>query len=279
MDDVDLPGGLGTLDPVWAGVLVFVLALLISIAARVALSRYATRGESDRHAVRQIGRLLSITLVLIGSLLALDVAGVRIGPMLGALGVGGIAVAIAAQDILQNFLAGLMIQVRRPFVIGDQIWTNDYEGTVVDVDLRATRLVTYDGLNVIIPNASVLREPIVNNTRTPLRRTTLAVGVRYDTDLELARYTLLTAVREVDGVSDRPSAEAFVEEFADSSINFALMYWHSADMATRWRVRTAVAIAVKKALDEAEIEIPFPQRVIWHGDGPEPEAKGADAAP
>ena len=96
MDDVDLPGGLGTLDPVWAGVLVFVLALLISIAARVALSRYATRGESDRHAVRQIGRLLSITLVVIGSLLALDVAGVRIGPMLGALGVGGIAVAIAA---------------------------------------------------------------------------------------------------------------------------------------------------------------------------------------
>ena len=118
-----------------------------------------------------------------------------------------------------------------------------------------------------LPNADVLRNPIVNYTRTPVSRTELTVGVAYDTDLEQAREVLLGACRAADEVAEHPPPEAWVHEFAESSINIAVRYWHPADIASRWRVRNAVAVAVKRALDEAGMTIAFPQRTLWFGPG------------
>lgn len=254
------------LGPLGVGVLVFLLTVVLSLV----LHRVVTRGidgeDGQPHTGRQLGRLASVVLFVLGSVYALQLAGVRVGPLLGAMGVGGIAVAFAAQDLLQNFLAGLMIQARRPFTIGDQIRSGDYEGTVLDIDLRATRLRTYDGLDVVLPNASVLSNPIVNHTRTPLRRSTLAVGVAYDTDLERAQQVILAALADRDDGQSVPAPSAWVEEFADSSITFAAMFWHPSDMASTWRARSDAAMAVKRGLDRAAITIPFPQRVVWSGD-------------
>ncbi len=191
----------------------------------------------------------------------------QVGPLLGALGVGGIALAFAAQDILENFVAGVLLQVRRPFRVGDQIGSGDFEGIVDDVNLRTVELTTYDGLTVYLPNAEVLQAPIVNYTRTPSNRTSITVGVAYDADLDAVRTILLDACDETDGVLASPPAEVWVEEFGDSSINLAVRYWHDADIATRWRVRSAVAVSVKKSLDDAGVSIPFPQRTLWFGPG------------
>lgn len=246
---------------------VFVGAIAVAVLLRVALVRAVDRGDADRYVGKMLGRFLGLVVVAVGAVYALGVAGIRVGPLLGALGVGGIALAFAAQDILENFVAGVLLQVRRPFRVGDQISSGDYEGTVKDINLRTVVLTTYDGLIVYLPNAEVLRSAIVNFTRTPLSRTSLTVGVAYDTDLEAARRVLLEACGAADGVQQSPPAEVWAEEFGDSSINFAVRYWHQADIASRWRTRNAVALSIKAHLDDAGITIPFPQRTLWFGPG------------
>jgi small-conductance mechanosensitive channel len=143
---------------------VFVAAILLAVLVRRLLVRALDR-DADRHAGLMVGRFLSIVVVAVGLVSAPDVMGVRIGPSLGALGVGGIALAFAAQDLLSNFVAGILLQIRRPFRVGEQISSNDHEVTVNDVNLRTTVLRTYDGLVVHLPNAEVLKHPIVNYTR------------------------------------------------------------------------------------------------------------------
>jgi small conductance mechanosensitive channel len=225
--------------------------------------------------VSRVVAWVAVTVALFWSLALLEV---RIGPLFGAVGIGGVALAFAAQSIIANFLASIILQIRRPFRRGDQIETNDCEGTVEDVDFRVVRLRTFDGERVLVPCADVLSNPIVNLTTLGRRRTTLEVGVAYDADLEQARDVLLAAVEEVDGVLDRPPAEVWVKEFDDSAVTLAVRFWHAPDIASLWRVRSHVAVAVKKALNGAGIEIPFPQRVISFvtGGGAETDGRGPE---
>ncbi len=261
-----LPEDVSAFD-VGRGAVVLVVTAVLAVVLRAALVRLIDRGDADRHTGRLVGRFLSVLVVVVGVVYAVDLVGVRVGPLLGALGIGGIALAFAAQDILQNFVAGVLLQVRRPFRLGEQVRSGDYEGVVQDINLRTVVLTTYDGTTVYLPNSQVLSAPIVNYTRTPINRSEIAVGLAYDTDLDRAREVLLAACRAADGVVDRPEPEAWVEQFGESSIDVLVRYWHAADVASRWRARNAVALAVKRGLDAAGMTIPFPQRTLWFGPG------------
>ncbi len=270
-----LPAGLSWVDWLHAGLIVAAAVLLAQVVRRL-LVRIIEHNDSERGVAVVIGRSLAYLVVVFGLVYALRVLGISLGPLLGALGVGGIALAFALQDVLQNAVAGLLLQIRRPFRRGHQIKTGDYEGIVTDVTLRTVQLRTYDGLDVYVPNRIVLASPIVNYTRTPLRRTTLQVGVAYRADLAGARRIVHDAVRGADGVEASPEPQVWVEQFGDSSIVLAAMFWHPAPTPDLWRVRTEVAVAVKSALDEAGVDIPFPQVTVWQGAaaGPYPDDDG-----
>jgi small-conductance mechanosensitive channel len=235
------------------------------IIARIA-GVFVKRAVDKTPASEFVGVVLSrITVGIIGFLgfyFALQSLGVPLGPLVGALGIAGLALAFAFQDILENVIAGLLMLMRRPIGIGDEVATNDYEGIVKDVTLRAVEVKTLDGKTVFIPNAMVWKSPVVNITMTPERRTTLEVGVAYDSDLDQVKQLLETTVPQVDGVLADPPARAMVHQFGASSIDFAIHFWHQSDTATMWRVRDEVARRVKRAFDEAGVEIPFPQRVV-----------------
>lgn len=241
---------------------IIAVAIGVAIAINIVSQRAVGRLDADRFAGRFIGRLLAFFALIAGLVYALSAVNVRIGPLLGALGIGGLALAFALQDIIENFAAGVILQIRRPMRPGDQILSKDYEGTVQEVNIRSTVIRTFDGETVYLPNADVLKNPIVNYTERGSRRTTLVVGVDYETDLEAAKEAILAAVKSVDGVLKDPAAEAYVHEFADSSINIAVRFWHRPQIAELWRVRDSVAINVKKSLDQADIGIPFPQRTL-----------------
>ena len=258
-------------DEWWVALGIVVLTVVVAVAVRAVLPRVLDHGEPGRVLGRQLGRILSVVVVVVGVVWALGEVGVQVGPLLGALGLTGIAVAFAAQDILQNFIAGIIIQIRRPFRVGEQVTLMDFDGVVQDVDMRAVRVVTFDGLDVVLPAREVLGHPIVNHTRTPTRRTTLEVGVRYDTDLARAREVMLDAVRGVDGVEASPEPVVWAREFADSAIVFDVMYWHASEIRELRRVRSEVTIALKAGLDAAGVEIPFPQRVLHWGEGSGPD--------
>ena len=237
-------------------------AIVLSRVVKALTAHLVERGDGAGRAARFVGRVVGGLVVVLGLVYALQVLGVRLAPVLGALGIGGLALAFAAQTILENVFASVLLQSRRPFRAGDQIATNEIEGTVEDVNFRTVVLRTYQGEKVLVPCSQVLNAPITNFTVKGTRRTSLEVGVAYDTDLATARRVLLDAVSAVDGVRPQPPPEAWVEQFGESSIDFVVRWWHAPDIATLWRVRSAVAMATKSAFDGAGIQIPFPQRTL-----------------
>lgn len=256
-----LPQGLEAEDWIRAGVILLV-ALVAARVLQAMIERAATRADVDRPLVPLLARSVRNFVVfggLLGAVAALDV---HLGPLLGALGIGGLAVAFAAKTILENLFASILLRTRRPIRRGDQISALDCDGTVEDINLRVVVLRTYDGERLFLPCLEVLGHPIVNHTVNGVRRTTLRVGVAYDTDLDRAVEVLEAAVRQADGVLAEHPVEVRVEQFGESSIDFALRYWHAPENAVLWRVRSDVARSVKRRLDEAGITIPFPQRTV-----------------
>ena len=260
-------------DWIAAGV-ILALGIAGGLALRALIGRSLRRGDSERHTAEALTRGIGWAVIAGALFWSLSVLGVRLGPLVGALGIGGVAIAFAAQSILANLLASLILQTRRPFRRGDEISTNECEGTVEDVNFRTVRLRTYSGERVLVPCAQVLANPITNHTTLGTRRTTLEVGVAYDSDLAQVREVLLAAAEGADGVLEKPPPEVWVKEFDESAITVAVRFWHDPDQANLWRVRSHVAMAVKGALDAEGIRIPFPQRVLSFASQGEPRADG-----
>jgi small-conductance mechanosensitive channel len=238
----------------------------------VLLLRRSTFRESV--ADRLIGRVVYVVTVLVALIYALGVLGVRVAPLLGALGIGGIAVALALQPTIQNLFSGAVLHAQRPIRLGDEVITADVQGRVVDITSRAVVILTNSGETVFIPNSVVLDREIVNLVRHGMRRSIVTVGVAYDSDLGHAREVLHDAVTGVPGVLADPAPQVFAGEFAESSVQFDVLVWHEPHEADRRAVRDAVIESVHVALRSAGITIPFPQRTIWRGDD-EVEQSGA----
>lgn len=201
----------------------------------------------------------------VGILLACVLAfpDLRLGDLVALLGLSSVAIGFAFQDIFKNFLAGILLLVQEPFSIGDQIIVSDYEGTVEEVALRATRILTYQGEEVVIPNSLVFTSPVQVLTAHPQRRTDLGVGVDYNTPLPKATSVLMDAIKSVDEVKSTPSPEVDIVEFGDSSINLVARYWTLPEKKCVRRIQTQVMVAIKQAFDQADIGIPYPIRTLY----------------
>lgn len=244
------------------GAVIVGVTIVLAVVVRRTTSRILRRVDMDPGPARLVGRFFAFVVVVAGFVYALNALNIAVGPVLGALGVGGLALAFALQDIIENLIAGIMLQTRRPFRIGDQVVVGGYEGQIEDISLRATILRTYDGRRVFVPSADVLKNAIENNTAFDRRRTTLLVGVAYDTDLEMARSTIIEALTGMETVLATPQPEAFVETFGESSIDFAVRFWHRPRILELWEARHDAAVAIKQAFDAASIDIPFPIQTI-----------------
>jgi small conductance mechanosensitive channel len=195
-------------------------------------------------------------------LFALSMIGVEVGAVLAGLGLAGLALAFALQNILENFVAGMLILIRKPFRPGDQIESNEFSGTVEDIDLRVTRLRDFDDEIVLIPNATVFTEPIINLTRMGRRRTRVIVGIDYRDDHDRAQEVLAATVREVDGVLATPEPEVLCIELGDSSVDFEVSYWTLPQMREVRFVRDRVLRACKSAVEAEGMTIPWPIRTL-----------------
>lgn len=257
-----------------AAAVVVAVGLILAAFVRRFVERAAGQDDDEGTAAETVGRFVGTMLAGVSFFYALGVIGVRLGPLVGALGIGGLALAFAGQSILANVLSSIILQLRRPFRRGDQVAVLGGEGTLDHINLRTVVLRTYDGERVMVPCAQVLSNPIVNHTALGRRRTALTVGVSYGADLQQVLDLVVDALRGVDGVRQRPAPEVRVEEFAESGVTLAMRFWHAPDVDTLWRVRSDVAVAVKRALNDAEVEIPFPQRVLRFAS--DDDARGRD---
>jgi small-conductance mechanosensitive channel len=218
-----------------------------------------------------VSRLAGWGVLVAGLTVSATIAFPSIQPVdiIAGLGVFSIAAGFAFQDILSNLLAGLLLIFRQPFVGGDQIEVSGWEGTVEEITIRETAIRTYDGQRVIIPNADVYQSAVRIQTAFPQRRTSLIVGVSYEADLDEACAVALAALEETDGVLADPAPDALLSEFGDSAVVIDVRFWSAPDQAAHLQVLHRAVRGVKRALDEAGIEIPFPMRtlVVRSGSG------------
>lgn len=203
---------------------------------------------------------------IFGILLACVIAfpGLSLGDIIATLGLSSVAIGFAFQDIFKNFLAGVLILLQQPFRIGDQVVINDYEGTVDQIDIRTTKIITYGGERVVIPNSTVFTSVVQVRTAFDYRRTDLAVGVDYNTSLSQATDILETTISQVQGVLDKPAPEIDLVAFGDSSIDFIVRYWTVPQQKQVRHVKTKAILSIKQAFDKADINIPYPIRTLYY---------------
>ncbi len=214
--------------------------------------------NTDDHTAILIAKITRIGMLVVGMTIGLKLIGIDIVALVGLFGLG---IGFAVQDVLKNFLAGMMIIIQEPFKIGDMIQVKEYLGVVESIENRATYIKTLDGQRVIIPNADVYNNSVTNFSAHAERKITVVVGVDYKTDLSLAAETILKTLKNNPLVLKFPEPQVFFDEFADSSINVSARFWIDVQQ-NFFEVKSVVIQQIKHSLDEVHINIPFPIRTI-----------------
>ena len=213
------------------------------------------------------GSLVRWAIAVVGFMLAVTIVAPTITPgdLIAGLGVSSVAIGFAFKDILQNMLAGILILLRQPFEVGDQIVSGGHEGTVEKIETRATMIKTYDGRRVVIPNSDIYTDSVVVNTAFDVRRSQYDIGVGCNDDWFTARRIIAEACSSVDGVEKDPAPETIPIELGDSANVVRLRWWTKSDRASQIRTFGEVLQAVYIALDEEGIDMPYPTQVhLFH---------------
>ncbi len=242
---------------------VFVLGLLLAGVLSNAMKRTLRKRDTDPELTILIGTLTRWTVIVFGSVLALEQVNFDLTAFLAGLGIVGFTIGFAIQDVSKNFIAGLLILLQQPFDLGDAIEVGDYSGVVLEVDLRATEIRTFDGRYVTIPNADVFTSPIVNFSRADRRRVNVDVGVAYDSDLDQVTRVTLESIREIDGLLEDPAPQVVYNSFGESTIDFSIYFWVDMKQSDPWHGQTQAIAALKLAYEAAGIDMPYPIRTVF----------------
>lgn len=215
-----------------------------------------------------LGRLAQGIIVLLGLFIALSIVipSLKVGDLIQLLGISGVAIGFAFRDILQNFLAGILILLTEPFQIDDQIVFKDFEGTVEQIQIRATSIRTYDGRRIVVPNSELFTNSIIVNTAFAHRRLEYDVGIGYGDDIDTAKQLILEAIRETNGVLQDPVPDAIVVALAGSTVNIRARWWvQPPRRADILNFQDQVLTNIKNKLTANGIDLPFPtQQILFH---------------
>lgn len=249
-------------------VLVFVIFMFLARGVRASARAFVRRQQRRQNLGLVLGRLAYGITMFIGLLTALVIAipGFTPGQLVSVLGLSSVAVGFAFRDIMQNFLAGILLLLSEPFRIGDQIIAGDFEGTVEEIQMRATFIRTYDGRRVVIPNATLFTDPVTVNTAMDMRRLEYDLGIGYADDISHAKEIMLSTLEGIDSVLQDPKPETLVIDLADSSVKIRVRWWMRPPRQTDvLSSQDEVLHAVKEALQRAGVDLPFPtHQVLLH---------------
>ena len=218
-----------------------------------------TQNKFDDLLVPMVSKSLKVFVVVIGIVFAADNLNIDVTSLLAGLGLGGLAFALAAKDLLGNFFGSVTVLLDRPFSIGDWVVIGDIEGTVEMIRLRDTHIRKLSRELLIVPNTHMFKNTLEILTDETSRRHEIITGVAYHTDLEQAREGIRKAVASADGVDPERPVDVLATQFNDSSIDFTVRWWSGSSIPDMLNSRDSVVRRIKIALDKAEIEIPFPQ--------------------
>ena len=259
---LELAGAAITPGSLLAGAAVVLVAIAIGNVLGLSMRRLL-RSRGTPHGVQfAVSKIVRYAVTAIGLVGAFNTMGFRLDALLAASAVVAVGIGFGLQNIAQNFISGLILLFEQPVRHGDFVRVGGTLGTVEDIGLRATHIITRDEVTIIVPNSALITAEVVNHSRpTTSLRIRVGVGVAYGTDPELVRRVLSDVAKLSDAVLDTPKPEVRLEDFGDSSLSFALLCWipHARDDL---RISSALRFAIERAFRESGIVIPFPQREV-----------------
>jgi small-conductance mechanosensitive channel len=242
--------------------IIFIVSLYVARLLSNVLKRVLTQRNIDREVTMLLTQLTRWSIIVMGTITALQ-RFFDVSAFLTGLGILGFTVGFAMQEIMQNFVAGIILLIQQPFEVEDVIETDQFIGTILAINIRTTEMKTLDGRIVIIPNAAILSNPITNYTRAEFRRVELTVGVSYDADPTEVRHSVTKAIQNVPGFVDEPAPTVVFHTFGGSSIDLSAYFWINMAQSNPLLAKDAAIELVKAALDKKGIEIPFPITTVF----------------
>jgi len=258
---------------IFAGIVILLLIAVLAYAVKRIITSYFERKKRI-----DLGHLLSDLifwgLTIFGALIALTIIMPSLQPvdLISGLGLGSLAIGFAFKDILQNWLAGLLILLRMPFRRGDQIRIHDSEGTVVSIEPRATVLKTYDGRVIVVPNTEVYTSHVIVHTAYNTRRVELGITVGYDYDTDDIIDIIIQAISPLDEVLNDPEPQILCWSLGATSMEMKVRWWIHSERSAEVISRARVVQAIKQAFELNDIDPTDPQ-LIFYQEHKKPDAK------
>lgn len=250
------------------GQIMLAVMQFVTISTRVYLEKYfdSRQQGGKEEFVPLIGRIIKIIVFIIALITVMKHFNQDVQSLVVSLGVGSLAIALAAQETLSNMIAGFVIMTDRPFRVGDRIQLSSGEkGDVYEIGLRTTKLMTFDNTLIIVPNAEMVKMKVTNLTYPdPVTRVKITVGVAYGTDLDKVKKILTEVCKGLPDVQQEPEPQAYFLNFGESSLDFQVTFYVP-DWKMEWPLAEKARIEINRRFTDEGIEIPYPQRVIWMG--------------
>jgi len=238
---------------------------LVVLAERVVRRYFVTRLLRRTHLEPALqfalARVIGYALLGLGFYISLQMVGVNLSSLAFVAGAVGVGLGFGLQNIISNFISGLIILAERPIAIGDRVEIGGVTGQVREISLRSTTVITNDNMAIIVPNADFITQRVTNwSYEDPRVRFRIPFGVAYGTDLPKLRKLMLEVADEHPKALKDPPPELFFVGFGDSSLNFELAVWSSESTTSPRQFRSDLFFAIEKKLRESGIEIPYPQQ-------------------
>jgi len=245
-----------------AAITIFVVFFLIArVLGRIIYEQMKRTMPS--HIVKPLYNIIYYSIIAIGAVGALETYGINLSSLLVAGGFAGIVIGFASQSVFSNLFSGLFLYIDRPFVVGDpiEIEGEGISGVVTDINMLTTRIQGWDGVVYRVPNNTLFASNVKNLSKLLARRVEYAVSIGYGEDIAKAKEVIMKVIEEEPLALVEPAPQVFVEELGDSGVILKVRFW--APTKKWFEAKTKVLEKIKVALDEAGIEIPFPQATIW----------------
>lgn len=250
-------------------IIIIIIFWILSIWITRAVHRALEAREVDAELIVLFNLIIRWSIRILGIYVGVEIiAPGQFTAIVAGLGIAGFAIGFATQDMAKNFIAGVLLLLQQPFGIGDSIEVKGYGGSVLNIQLRTTEMMTFDGRRVSIPNGDVMVSPIINFSLANRRRVELIIGVAVDSDLDKVSRTAIDALEGIEGMLEDPSPSVIFKNFGASTIDLTVYYWIDTDQTNVDEARDQGIKNVKVAFEREALEMPYPTSVVIREEVP-----------
>jgi len=247
---------------IFTALLIFFGSLFLARFLRKLLSKVLKNRNVDFELSILLGQLLYWGIISFGIITSLGLF-FDVTAFIAGLGILGFTIGFAMQDIMQNFVAGIILLLQQPFNVGEAVEAAGYSGTIRAINIRTTEMQDFDGRIIIIPNADILSNSITNFSQAKKRRVNLPIGISYDANHDKARQTIQDAIADIPGLLQDPAPNIVFHTFGGSSIDLTIYFWIDTAKTDPISAKDVAVTKIKAALDKKGIEIPYPIQTLY----------------